>query len=140
MLKELQLTQRELKKQNDDLAELRRRVSLTENNLYLYMHSVGTIRHCLETTKGGDTSSIMKILRSSQKGIITQRDIKKVKKSVDIELGVEPEFSNSSRTHGNATKHQIMNSLISITGRMSEFSDMIGKSFKTVHAGHMQNS
>eukprot|EP00826_Nyctotherus_ovalis_P004306 TRINITY_DN10920_c0_g3_i3.p1 TRINITY_DN10920_c0_g3~~TRINITY_DN10920_c0_g3_i3.p1 ORF type:complete len:113 (+),score=21.64 TRINITY_DN10920_c0_g3_i3:101-439(+) len=101
------------------------------------MHSVGTIRSCLETTRERkpDINSIMKTLRNSQKAVLTQSDIKKIRKDVDTELRIgsmSEEFGNHSvRYHGDTTKHEIMDSLINITGRMSEFSSLIGSAFRS---------
>jgi len=139
ILGELENTEKQLKEENDDLAELRRRVDLTEKNMYLHMHSVGNIRHCLDNyhvsgmTKKPD--KIIKGLKRSDKKTASALNIDKIKQEVDKELGIQKEDKiklkgikkNAGIGKTPATKSGIMNSLINITGRMTEFSNIIGK-------------
>lgn len=141
ILQELTSTQRKLHEENDDLAELRRRVEMTENNMYLHMHSVGTIRHCLEGNKAKDNRAheMIRELQKSEKKLYTRKDMPKIRAEVDNELGIKPK--QKAKVTGTislmpikkcpATRFGIMNSLINITGRMTEFSNIIGKTIKT---------
>jgi len=136
VLEELNTAQKELHGQNNYLAELRRRVELTENNMYLHMHSVGTLRHCLENGKAktSKASDIIKELQKSERQLFGRKDIKKIRAEVDRELGIKPaQNAKIAMTHLGmrkipATKHGIMNSLIHITGTMTEFSNNIKNS------------
>ena len=139
LLGELESTQRQLREENDDLAELRRRVDLTEKNMYIHMHSVGNIRHCLEDTasiKDRKMDVLLKGLKKSGKRIATGKNIDKIRAEVDKELGIKPPEKKTAKKNvvikkGPATKGGIMNSLINMTGRMAEFSNILGGTLKT---------
>ncbi len=155
MLKEVCRTQVELREQNDDLAALRRRVDLTEDNLYLHMHAVGDIRNRLNhstvarprmLTKGvGGIRSVKTGIRlrppTSLSGT-SKLSMAMIRKQVDKELGVSDqprhrlEKKRSARSHGRgATREGIMSSLIDITGSMAEFSRTLGSFAKRPKAG-----
>ncbi len=154
ILEELESTQKQLREENDDLAELRRRVDLTEKNMYYHMHSVGTIRHCLDDVAGaGNKKSGVRNSRLQQRTVLNEKllnfpklppvggnkwkDIAAIKAEVDKELGIKPEgkirrvtMSKQVKPPMPATKERIMSSLINMTGRMAEFSKIIGQASK----------
>eukprot|EP00826_Nyctotherus_ovalis_P066801 TRINITY_DN9915_c0_g1_i3.p1 TRINITY_DN9915_c0_g1~~TRINITY_DN9915_c0_g1_i3.p1 ORF type:complete len:114 (+),score=15.95 TRINITY_DN9915_c0_g1_i3:702-1043(+) len=105
------------------------------------MHSVNNIRSCLEELcRSGGKEMVRRLKRSVKRSLggLTREEMRRVRVEVDSQLGIKP--ATVARTAGvylmkasrkTATKYGIMNSLINLNGKMTEFSNTIRKSVRT---------
>jgi len=133
LMKELTSTKKKLQGDNSNLTKLIRRIEQTENNMYIHMHSVGAIRNCLESIHKNHPKDIINKLQRSERKILTKEDMRRIRREVDNQLGIKSIDKKTTiylkkPIKKAATRNDIMNTLIKLNGRMTEFSNIIRKS------------